>query len=84
MGGYDAGYYGYLWSKVFSQDMFEARFKKEGLFNKQTGMNYRREILAPGGSRDASINLEKFLGRKPQNTAFMRAIGLACDEDYSS
>ncbi|KAJ1642177.1 metalloendopeptidase [Coemansia asiatica] len=81
MGGYDAGYYGYLWSKVFSQDMFEARFKKEGLFNKQTGMDYRREILAPGGSRDASISLEKFLGRKPQNTAFMRAIGLACDEE---
>ncbi|KAJ1827731.1 metalloendopeptidase, partial [Coemansia sp. RSA 2599] len=58
---YKTGYYGYLWSKVFSADMFEARFKKEGLFNKQTGMDYRKEVLLPGGSRDAEISLEKFL-----------------------
>ncbi|KAJ1815086.1 metalloendopeptidase, partial [Coemansia sp. RSA 2598] len=76
MGGYVAGYYGYLWSKVFSADMFEARFKKEGLFNEQTGIDYRKEVLLPGGSRDAEISLEKFLGRKPQNTAFLKAIGL--------
>ncbi|KAJ2605991.1 metalloendopeptidase [Coemansia sp. RSA 1722] len=80
MGGYDAGYYGYLWSKVFSADMFEARFKKEGLFNKQTGRDYRKEILLPGGSRDAMVSLEKFLGRKPQNSAFLKAIGLASSE----
>ncbi|KAJ2706512.1 metalloendopeptidase [Coemansia sp. IMI 203386] len=80
MGGYDAGYYGYLWSKVFSADMFEARFKKEGLFNKQTGTDYRKEILLPGGSRDAMVSLEKFLGRKPQNSAFLKAIGLASSE----
>ncbi|KAI7827287.1 hypothetical protein BX661DRAFT_182988 [Kickxella alabastrina] len=58
MGGYDAGYYGYLWAKVFSSDMYASRFLKDGVDNPQTGLDYRREILLPGGSRDASAFLE--------------------------
>ncbi|KAJ2846394.1 metalloendopeptidase, partial [Coemansia erecta] len=76
MGGYDAGYYGYQWAKVFSADMYASRFLKDGVDNQQTGIAYRREILEPGGSRDASVSLEKFLGRKPNNDAFLKSIGL--------
>lgn len=56
-------------------DMFVARFEKD-LENKEAGRSYRREILAPGGSRDAADSLVAFLGRPPSNTAFLKAKGL--------
>lgn len=75
MGGYDAGYYGYLWAEVFAQDMF-TRFEKEGLLNSQTGADYRKWILEPGGEKPPSDLIRGFLGREPNSDAFLRGIGL--------
>ena len=36
----------------------------------------RNEILAVGGSRDASVSVEAFLGRASNNSAFLRHKGL--------
>ncbi|MBI5238921.1 MAG: Zn-dependent oligopeptidase [Elusimicrobia bacterium] len=73
--GYDAGYYGYLWSEVYAQDGF-SRFEREGLLNEKTGRDYRREVLERGGSRDEDVSLRAFLGREPSDEAFLRNIGL--------
>ncbi|HVA85488.1 MAG TPA: M3 family metallopeptidase, partial [Candidatus Saccharimonadales bacterium] len=75
MGGYDAGYYGYLWSKVFGDDMF-SRFEAEGITSRAVGSDYRRHILEPNGSDDAETLLRRFLGREPSNAAFLRQLGL--------
>mmetsp|Transcript_18920 Transcript_18920/g.40817 ORF Transcript_18920/g.40817 Transcript_18920/m.40817 type:complete len:718 (-) Transcript_18920:432-2585(-) len=75
-GGYDAQYYGYMWSEVYSADMFASRFEAEGIFSAVAGSSYRHEILSRGGSRDAMESLVAFLGREPSQTPFLRAKGL--------
>lgn len=75
MGGYDAGYYGYLWSEVIAEDFF-SEFEKNGIFNPQIGLKFRREILEKGGSEDEEKLVENFLGRKVNNGPFLKSIGL--------
>jgi thimet oligopeptidase len=69
MGGYDAGYYGYLWSKVYAQDMFTA-FQQGGLENPEVGMRYRKDILEPARTLDPDVEVEHFLGRPMSPNAF--------------
>ena len=74
--GYDAGYYGYLWSRVFGDDMF-TRFEAPGASVSSVGGEYRRHILEPGGTADADQLIHRFLGREPNADAFLRELGLS-------
>lgn len=76
MGGYDAGYYGYLWSEVFAQDMF-SRFKAEGITNPAIGARYRKMILERGNMEPAGQLIEAFLGRKSSSDAFFEKLGIS-------
>lgn len=79
MGGYDASYYGYMWSEVFGDDMF-SKFEEEGVTNPAVGMAYREAVLNKGGTLDGDQLLRNFLGREPNNEAFLRKLGIAGTE----
>lgn len=76
MGGYEAGYYSYLWSLVIAADLFGA-FEASGVMDQATGARYRELILAPGRSYDEAGQVEKFLGRPSTEDAFLKSIGAA-------
>lgn len=73
--GYDAGYYGYLWSHVFGDDMY-TRFEAAGPLDRATGLRYRTTVLERGGAVDGDELVRDFLGREPNNDAFLRGLGL--------
>ena len=72
---YGARYYGYMWSKVFALDLFN-EIKKEGLLNPVVGRRYADMVIGKGGSEDPNISLKNFLGREPNQQAFLRDMGL--------
>jgi len=43
--------------------------------NGDLGLKYRKIVLAPGGSKDSSDVIKEFLGREPNEEAFMRMKG---------
>ncbi|KAH7417916.1 metallopeptidase MepB [Cadophora sp. MPI-SDFR-AT-0126] len=76
VGDYDAGLYGYLYSKVFADDMFQSVFAKDPM-NVKEGRRYRHAILEKGGSQDEMKTLTDFLGRRPKSNAFFKGLGIA-------
>lgn len=73
--GYGSKYYSYLWSKVFALDMFDY-INRHGLLNPDVGARYIKEVIGKGGSQDPNILLKNFLGREPNQEAFLRDLGL--------
>lgn len=74
-GGYDAGYYCYIWAAVLDNDAFEA-FKEKGIFDKATAESYRKNILEKNGTMDAMQMFVNFRGREPVIEPLLKNRGL--------
>ena len=73
--GYSAGYYSYLWAEVLDKDAFEL-FKEKGIFDKETAMSFRRNVLEMGGSDEPMDLYRRFRGADPDPKALIKARGL--------
>jgi peptidyl-dipeptidase Dcp len=74
-GGYDAGYYYYIWAAVLDADAFET-FKERGLFDQATAKAFEEHVLAKGATDDAMKQYEKFRGKKPAIEPLLKRRGL--------
>ena len=74
-GGYSAGYYSYLWAEVLDKDAFEL-FMQKGIFDSETAMSFRRNVLEKGGSDESMDLYRRFRGADPDPAALTRARGL--------
>ena len=61
-GGYDAGYYSYIWSEVLDADTVEW-FTENGGLTRQNGDRFRTLLLGVGGSKDPLKAYRDFRGR---------------------
>lgn len=77
LAGYDAGYYGYAWADAIAADMatvFENA--PNGFLDKSAGMKLRKEIYAPGGSREIDLSIHNFLGRDRSIQPYLKTLGI--------
>ena len=86
-GGYGAGYYSYKWAEVLSADAYEAfeeavdktpsaNRASASTLDPDTGLRFKREILAVGGARPAADSFKSFRGREPKLDALLRHHGM--------
>jgi peptidyl-dipeptidase Dcp len=74
-GGYDAGYYSYIWSEVLDADTVEW-FRANGGLTRENGDRFRRFVLGVGGSKDPLEAYREFRGRAAEPGPLLKRRGL--------
>jgi peptidyl-dipeptidase Dcp len=74
-GGYDAGYYSYIWSEVLDADTVEW-FKENGGLTRANGDRFRQRLLGVGGSKDPLEAYRDFRGRAADIQPLLNRRGL--------
>ncbi len=75
-GGYDAGYYVYMWAELLDADAFSA-FKESGdIFNKQLAQKFRKYCLSEIGFDEPMKQYVRFRGQKPTSEPLIVRRGL--------
>lgn len=74
-GGYAAGYYSYKWAEVLDADAFDY-FRQNGIFDKATADNFRRNVLMRGGTENPADLYRRFRGQDPSIDALLIRDGI--------
>ncbi len=75
-GGYDAGYYSYIWSEVLDADTVDW-FTENGGLTRANGDRFRAKLLGVGGSKDPIEAYVDFRGRRADIGPLLKRRGLA-------
>ena len=73
--GYNAGYYGYLWSEALDKDAFSL-FEQNGVWDLALADKFKKTFLERGGSEEPMTLYREFAGREPDSKAFLAKRGL--------
>ncbi len=73
--GYSSGYYAYIWAAILDSDAYQT-FRDNGIFDRETGDSFRKNILERGGTDDPMVLFKNFKGSEPDGAALLKDRGL--------
>ncbi|CEG46451.1 mitochondrial intermediate [Plasmopara halstedii] len=75
--GYGAGYYSYLYARVFASDIWHTCFVgSKGPLNREAGEKLYKKLMIHGGAKDPNELLLDMLGRKPSPANYLQELGV--------
>ncbi|KAG2764254.1 Mitochondrial intermediate peptidase [Phytophthora cactorum] len=75
--GYGAGYYSYLYARVFAADIWHTNFVgSQGPLNREAGEKLYQKLMVHGGAKDPSDLLVDMLGREPSPANYLHELGV--------